>query len=394
MRSRLRTLRTPFVSALLGGLVVGAFGWVAIAAGWVTADDDEPAPLATAPATEPVANEGTSTGVNEIYRRTSPGVVLIEATRSGQAAPVDPFGQGGGGTATGSGFVIDGDGHIITNAHVVDGADDIEVTAGEDGEPLDAKVVGQDPSTDIAVLDVQAPEDTLTPLALGKSSEVVVGDPVIAIGSPFGLDGTVTAGIVSATERDINAPNRFTISDAIQTDAPINPGNSGGPLLDATGRVIGVNSQIESQSGGNVGIGFAVPIDTVRDIAQQLIDDGEVQHAFLGISGIDLTAEIAEVLNLQRDEGALVQSVIPDSPADEAGLEVGDAEMTLDGRPVLAGGDIIVAVDGDPVSEMVDVIDAVDSKQPGDEIELTLLRAGEERDVTLELGNRPANRGR
>jgi S1-C subfamily serine protease len=393
-RSRIATLaRTPFASALLGGLVVGVLGWIAIGAGWIDADDDSGTTLAAAPLTAAASNsENGGPTVNEIYRKDSPGVVLVESTQSPEAAPLDPFGEQGGGTATGSGFVIDDDGHIVTNAHVVDGAESVEVTLGEGGESFDAEVVGEDPSTDIAVLQVDAPSGQLHPLALGDSESVEVGDPVVAIGNPFGLDRTVTAGIVSAVQREISAPNGFVIRDAIQTDAPINPGNSGGPLLDAAGRVIGVNSQIEASGGnGNVGIGFAVPIDTTREVAQQLISGGEVQHAFLGISGTDLTPEIAQVLNLDRDEGALVQSVVPDSPADKAGIEVGEAEATIGGQPLRAGGDVIVAVDGKSVDEMSDVIAAVDSKQPGDELELTVLRGGDEHTVTVTLGDRPAS---
>ncbi|HEX2468032.1 MAG TPA: trypsin-like peptidase domain-containing protein [Solirubrobacterales bacterium] len=392
-RSGISTLaRTPFASALLGGLLVGILGWVAIAAGWIESDSSSEAPLATAPLSAAAASDDGGATVNEIYRKDSPGVVQVEATRGAQSGPLDPFGpQGGGGEATGSGFVIDEDGHIVTNAHVVEDAESVQVTLGDDGDALDAEVVGTDPSTDIAVLKIDAPADQLHPLPLGDSESVQVGDPVVAIGNPFGLDRTVTAGIVSALQREITAPNGFTIRDAIQTDAPINPGNSGGPLLDASGRVIGVNSQIEASGGnGNVGIGFAVPIDTTREVAQQLIDDGEVQHAFLGLSGTDLTPEIADVINLDRDRGALVQSVVPDSPADEAGIEAGEAEVTIDGQPVRVGGDVIVAVDGDAVQEMADVIAAVDSKQPGDELELTLLRGGDERTVTVTLGDRPA----
>ena len=384
--------RTPFASALLGGLVVGILGWVAIAAGWIASDSSSDTPLATAPLSA-AASDSDSGGptVNEIYRQDGPGVVLVEATRGAQAGTLDPFGPQGGGEATGSGFVIDEDGHIVTNAHVVEGAESVQVTLSDDGDALDADVVGTDPSTDIAVIQVDAPAEQLHPLPLGDSENVHVGDPVVAIGNPFGLDRTVTAGIVSALQREITAPNGFTIRDAIQTDAPINPGNSGGPLLDASGRVIGVNSQIEASGGnGNVGIGFAVPIDTTREVAQQLISDGEVQHAFLGLSGSDLTPEIADVINLDRDHGALVQSVVPDSPADDAGVEAGDAEVTIDGRPIRVGGDVIVAVDGDAVQEMADVIAAVDSKQAGDELELTLLRGGDERTVALTLGDRPA----
>ena len=234
--------------------------------------------------------------------------------------------------------MIDNDGHILTNAHVVDGASTVTVQVGdEDGDTYDAKVVGDDPSTDVAVLQVDAGADQLTPLELGSSEGVQVGDPVVAIGNPFGLDRTVTAGIVSAVQREISSPNGFTIENVIQTDAPINPGNSGGPLIDAAGEVIGINSQIETGGGrGNVGIGFAVPIDTAREVAQQLIDNGEVQHAFLGISGADLTPEIADVLNLDTDSGALVQSVVPGSPADKAGIEAGDATR-LGRRPAARG---------------------------------------------------------
>jgi S1-C subfamily serine protease len=393
-RTRIAGLaRTPFASALLGGLVVGLLGWIAIGAGWVASDDGSSPTVASAPlaAAASDAEDGAPT-VNEIYRKDSPGVVLVESTRSAQASPADPFGQPGGGTATGSGFVIDEDGHIVTNAHVVDGAESVQVTLGEDGESFDADVVGADPSTDIAVLQVDAPDDQLHPLTLGDSGSVEVGDPVVAIGNPFGLDRTVTAGIVSALQREIRSPNGFTINDVIQTDAPINPGNSGGPLLDANGRVIGVNSQIEASGGnGNVGIGFAVPIDTTSEVAQQLIEDGEVQHAYLGVSGTDVTPEIADVLNLDRDQGALVQSVVPGSPADDAGIEAGDADATIGGQPVRAGGDVIIAVDGESVEGMSDVIAAVDSKQPGDELELTLLRGGNERTVTVTLADRPAS---
>jgi S1-C subfamily serine protease len=393
-RTRIAGLaRTPFASALLGGLVVGLLGWIAIGAGWIASDDGSSPTVASAPlaAAASDAEDGAPT-VNEIYRKDSPGVVLVESRRSAQASPADPFGQPGGGTATGSGFVIDEDGHIVTNAHVVDGAESVQVTLGEDGESFDADVVGADPSTDIAVLQVDAPDDQLHPLTLGDSGSVEVGDPVVAIGNPFGLDRTVTAGIVSALQREIRSPNGFTINDVIQTDAPINPGNSGGPLLDANGRVIGVNSQIEASGGnGNVGIGFAVPIDTTSEVAQQLIEDGEVQHAYLGVSGTDVTPEIADVLNLDRDQGALVQSVVPGSPADDAGIEAGDADATIGGQPVRAGGDVIIAVDGESVEGMSDVIAAVDSKQPGDELELTLLRGGNERTVTVTLADRPAS---
>jgi S1-C subfamily serine protease len=387
--------RSPFGSAAIGGFVVGVLGWIAIAAGWIESDESDPvatqaAPVAVSNPDDP--QRGLS--VNEIYDRTSAGVAFIEASGVAPAGLPSPFGdEAPQQAATGSGFVIDHEGHVMTNAHVVDGAEQIEVTLGDDEESYEAELVGQDDSTDIAVLKIDAPSDQLTPLALGDSGNLDVGDPVVAIGNPFGLDRTVTAGIVSALQRQITAPNGFSISDVIQTDAPINPGNSGGPLIDGSGQVVGVNSQIESNGQGNVGIGFAVPIDTANEIAQQLISGGEVEHAYLGISGADLDPELANVLNLDVDSGAVVQDVVPGSPADEAGIEAGDASVQMGGRQVQAGGDVIVAVDGEAVSGIEDVIAAVNSHQPGDEVELTVVRDGDERTETVTLADRPANAG-
>jgi len=376
--------------------VVALLGWLAIAAGWIKADDDGPT-IAATPLTEPASGNGDGKGetVNDIYSATSPGVAFVQAEIQPDSSPqpFSPFGpQDRGGVATGSAFVIDTEGHLLTNAHVVAGADQVAVKLGEDGDTLDAKVVGRDPSTDVALLEVDPPQGGLTPLPLGDSDQVEVGDPAVAIGNPFGLDRTATAGIVSAIQRQISAPNGFTISDVIQTDAPINPGNSGGPLLDAAGRVIGINSQIEAAAGGgNVGIGFAVPINTARSVAEQLLGGGEVEHAFLGITGGDVTSEIADVLNLSVDNGALVQDVVPDGPADQAGVEAGTTDVTIAGQQLRAGGDVITEVDGLQVSGMDDVIAAVNGKQPGDEVELTLVRKGDERTVTVDLGDRPAN---
>jgi S1-C subfamily serine protease len=310
---------------------------------------------------------------------------------------LNPFGGGsGGGTATGSGFVIDHDGHVLTNAHVVDGATKIQVTLGrsDSSQPVDAQVVGKDPSTDVALLKVNAPADELHPLTLGNSAQSQVGNPVVAIGNPFALDRTVTSGIVSALQRQIKAPNGFTIDNVIQTDAAINPGNSGGPLIDANGQVIGINSQIESPNGGgNIGIGFAVPINTARSVVQQLLQNGSVQHAYLGISGTDLTPQIANVLNLPVDQGALVQSVTPGGPAEKAGIKggTGNATMTIAGQRIQAGGDVITAIDGHAVQTMTDVIGDINAKQPGDSIEVTLVSGSQKRTVTVTLGDRPAN---
>ena len=302
--------------------------------------------------------------------------------------------QEGGGIATGSGFLIDDAGHILTNAHVVDGSSSVTVKFG-DGDTLDAKVLGVDDSTDVAVLSVDASQLDATPLELGDSSAVGVGDPAVAIGNPYGLDRTVTSGIISALQRSISAPNGFTISDVLQTDAAINPGNSGGPLIDAGGRVIGVNSQIATGTGssGSVGIGFAVPINTAKDVAEQIIDGGDVEHAYLGISGTDLDATLADVLNLDTEDGALVQDVQPDSPAADAGLEAGDATVEVDGQKVQAGGDVITAVDGTPIAGMDELIAAVNAKQPGDEVTLDVIRGGDPQQIDVELGDRPTNAG-
>jgi putative serine protease PepD len=393
-----RFFSTPFGSAVIGGTVVAVFGWLAIAAGWVDSDQEASSTPASAALAAPVAShdEGSSTSVGEIYKRDGQGVAFIEAEQVAQeeASPFNPFGEPeGGGTATGSGFVIDTDGHLLTNNHVVENASKITVKLGASDKSYPAKVVGADPSTDVAVLKVDVPADQLHPLALGDSSKVEVGDPVVAIGNPFGLDRTVTSGIVSALQRQIAAPSGFSISHVIQTDAAINPGNSGGPLIDAEGDVIGINSQIETGGGsnGNVGIGFAIPINTARDVARQIEQHGEVQHAYLGISGGTITPDLAKALNLPVDEGVLVAEAVPDGPADKAGIEGGNTEATIEGSSVTLGGDIITKLDGKKVAGMEELIATVDGAKPGDEIEATLLRGGIEKTVTVTLGNRPAS---
>jgi S1-C subfamily serine protease len=393
-----RFLRTPFGSALLGGAVVGAFFWIAVAAGWIEAES-QPAQVAQ-PLPAPIEAKSSSDPnlVNEIYRRDGRGVAFIEATEPPEEAPspFNPFGEEGprgGGVATGSGFLIDTEGHIVTNNHVVEGASKVTVKLGSEDTSHTAEVVGTDPATDVALLKVEEPPEKLHPLALGSSSQVQVGDPVVAIGNPFGLDRTVTAGIVSALQRQIQAPNGFSISHVIQTDAAINPGNSGGPLIDSSGRVIGINSQIQTGGGnGNVGIGFAVPIDTAREVVQQIERHGKVEHAYIGITGGSLTPALAKALKLPVDEGVLVNEVVKDSPADKAGIEGGDTEATIEGVQIRLGGDIITEVDGKPISSMEEVIDAVNGARPGDEMELTLLRGDNEtKHVTVTLGTRPGS---
>jgi putative serine protease PepD len=350
-RTALATATT--CAALLGAGAVAAVTWA------VDGDDRTGAPQVSVGSGTPAATDTGGLTVAEVYERTSSSVVEITVTSAGETTP---FGGRGGGQSQGSGFVYDDEGHVITNQHVVAGATEAEVTFA-DGRSYDASVVGADPSTDLAVLKVDAPASVLKPLELAESSSVEVGEGVVAIGSPFGLDGTVTTGIVSALKRQITAPNDFAIDDAIQTDAAINHGNSGGPLLDLDGRVIGVNSQIESESGGNDGVGFAVPSDTVERIAAALIADGEVEHAYLGVSTED------------ADGGARIAEVKAGTPASEAGLRVGD---------------VVTAIDADAVGDADELRAAIAGHEPGDRIELTVRRGGETQQIDVTLGTRPS----
>ncbi|HET9163673.1 MAG TPA: trypsin-like peptidase domain-containing protein [Solirubrobacterales bacterium] len=393
-----RTFKSPFGSALLGGVVVAAFGWVAIAAGWIHSDGDNHTVTVAEPLAAPVdAKEGDSTNlVNQIYRRDGQGVAFISSELKPEESSLSPFGEpegGGGGVATGSGILIDTEGHIVTNNHVVEGADKVEVKLGSSDRTYTAEVVGTDPATDVALLKVNAPEDSLHPLALGDSSKVEVGEPVVAIGNPFGLDRTVTSGIVSAIQRQIQAPNGFSISHVIQTDAAINPGNSGGPLIDGEGRVIGINSQIQTGGGGdgNVGIGFAVPINTAREVVTQIEEHGEVKHAYLGISGGSITPALASALKLPEKAGVLVNEVVKGGPADEAGIEGGDTSATIEGASFRLGGDVITEVNGKKIEGMEEVINAVNAAKPGEKMELTVDREGKPKTITVTLGVRPAS---
>jgi S1-C subfamily serine protease len=387
-----RFISSSFGSAVAGGLVVLVCGLVLIEAGVVDTSDDSSASsgvVTPAALAQPASDSGDqNASVHEIYERDGQGVAFISAQVVQSGESVFGLPQQQQSTATGSGFLIDNDGHILTNAHVVEGAKSVTVQLG-DGDPQEAEIVGSDPSTDIAVLKVDNTEG-VNPLPLGDSSKVQVGDPVVAIGNPFGLDRTVTTGIVSALQRQIQAPNGFSISDVIQTDAAINPGNSGGPLIDGAGQVIGINSQIESQSGGNVGIGFAVPIKTAIDVVSQLEDGGEVHRAYLGITGGDITPDVAQALNLPVDQGVLVEQVLNGGPADDAGIKGATGQATVGGQTVPIGGDIITKVDGKEVTGMDEVISAVNAHKPGDELTLTVSRDGKEQDITVKLGDRPA----
>ena len=398
MPNQAKSSRTHFLAALLGGLVVALLGLVAIAAGLVKSDGGSTTTVA-APLTAPVKESsggGSSNVVNQIYRADGDGVAFIESQiEAPETESFNPFGEvepeGGGGSATGSGFVIDEEGHVLTNNHVIEGASKVTVKLGDSETTYDAEVVGADPGTDVALLKVDAPKGAFHPLTLGRSSEAEVGDPVVAIGNPFGLDRTVTSGIVSALQRNIQAPNGFSISHVIQTDAAINPGNSGGPLINAEGAVIGINAQIATGGGGNgnVGIGFAIPIDTVRAEIEQLKTKGEVEHAFIGISGGTVTSELAKALNLPVDEGVIVQSVVKDGPADKAGLEAGGTEAQINGEQVRLGGDIITEVDGKKLKNMDELVEIIQSSKPGDELTLTIIRGGDEKTADVTLGTQP-----
>jgi len=343
----------------------------------------------TQPTGDTTGSEGRS--VRDIYAQEGRGVAFI--TSNGVTSDSNsPFGLPQQGTATGSGFAINKDGYIVTNAHVVEGADSVEVSFDETGgDSIPAEVKGVDTSADIAVLKVN-PDDVkggIKPIPLGDSSNLQVGDPVIAIGNPFGYTRTVTTGIVSGLQRKIQAPNGFTIGHVVQTDASINPGNSGGPLLDANGRVIGINSQIATGGGqGSVGIGFAVPINTAKKLLPDLQAGETIERAYLGVQMQRVTSQLADDLNLPADHGALIATVTPGSPAAKAGLRGGRTQTT---QGVTAGGDLIVAIDGKDMQDENAVADAVAGHKPGDKVDIEYYRGNDKKTVSVELTKRPAN---
>jgi putative serine protease PepD len=346
----MRSLVSFFGGALSVGLVVGV-----LALAGVIDDDAAPTTTSTAPPppspkTEDSSASSRPSDISELVKRVRPGVVFVQAGQSG----------------SGSGFIYDDEGHIVTNDHVVESANEFFVRIGVDTKPIPAKLMGKDPSSDLAVLKVDpgAVKDGLKPLELGDSNALEPGDQTIAIGSPFGLEGTVTTGIVSSLGRTIEAPNKFPIANAIQTDAAINPGNSGGPLLDGNGRVIGVNSQIRSSTGTNTGLGFAVPVSTVKFVVPQIKDGGKVERAYLGISNG----------TPQDRSGAIVSTVAPGGPAANAGLQPNDKIVDIDGRNIQSSDDVSAAVD---------------ARKPGEQAKVTVIRGGDRRTLTVDLGTRP-----
>ena len=379
----------PFGSALLGGAVVAIFGLLALATGLVSTGGGSSTTtreVVSASGTTPAAAVTTTTdesgnSINAIYKADANGVAFIESKEAE-------------GIASGSGIVLDEEGHVLTNNHVVEGGEEILVSFESEGRKYRAEVVGTEPNSDLALLKVNAPASQLHPLKLGESSKMEVGDPVVAIGNPFDLQRTVTSGIVSALQREIQAPDGVTIDHVIQTDAAINPGNSGGPLINSSGEVIGINSQIETGgegSDGSVGIGFAIPIDTAKEEIAKLESGTAAEHGYLGISGASITPELARAFNLPVEEGVLVQQVDEGGPAAEAGIQGATTAATVEGGEFGLGGDIITAVNGESIASIEDLIEKIENDHAGETVELTVIRGNQTATVSVKLAERPAS---
>jgi S1-C subfamily serine protease len=372
-------------AALVGGIAGAAIGILLAGNGSGATEVQVSSPTQTAAA----ASQGGSLSPTAVYRSDAPGVVVITDTRTRVIpqtffTPSEKEKIG----ALGSGFVIDSKGDVVTNDHVVAGSSGIRVGFSGGGS-YPATVVGTDPSSDIAVVRVKAPASALHPLAFEKNA-MQVGDPVYAIGNPFGLDRTMTAGIVSAVGREIQAPNGLTIPDAIQTDAAINHGNSGGPLLDRFGNVVGVNAQIQGGTvDGNVGIGFAVPGGTARSVAEQLISTGRAKHPWLGVRIDEIDPTVAKAIRGLPAHGVEVVKVVKGSPAAKAGLKAATRPVTVDGESAFSGGDSIVAVDGTKVESPSQLAAILAHHKPGDTLSFAVVRGGVSRTVHITLGNVP-----
>jgi S1-C subfamily serine protease len=394
-----RAFFIPLIAALIGGGIVVA---VVAAAGDLGKGQTTTVTTvqAAAPAAPSNASQQKTVGLtpHEAYVRDAPGVAFVTSTVVQKTeSPFNLFGGGETqqkGQATGSGIVIDANGTILTNYHVIENA--IKVTVSfEKGQTVEAQVVGKDPSNDLAILHISTDGLTLHPLTLGDSSTVEVGEPVYAIGNPFDLERTLTTGVISALQRQITAPNGFTIDNVLQTDAPINPGNSGGPLLNVEGQVIGINSQIETggSGDGSVGIGFAVPINTAKSEITELEKGGTVRGAYLGLTSLTVDGSLS-ALNLPVKSGALVQSVQKGTAAEKAGIRGGTVSANTEDGQVAVGGDIVVGIDGKTVTSSEDLANDIEEKKPGDKITITLWRASgggkyEKKTLTATLGSRP-----
>ena len=345
---------------------------------------------------EVIESDGREGGFDPkaIYETEAPGVVTVVSLF--ESGGLESLGQDGGGGGVGSGFVLNGEGEIATNAHVVTTGEGQAVRRARevyvefaDGNQVEADIVGADPNADIALLRINPDGLRLRPLPLGESASVEVGEPVAAIGSPFGERQSLSVGVISAIDRSIESLTSFNISGAIQTDAAINPGNSGGPLVDGEGRVIGVNQQIKSTSGGGEGVGLAVPVDAVKRSIDKLRDDGEARYAYLGVSSVELYPQLVDRFKLDVDKGAWVQDVNPGGPAERAGLRGGGSEVTFQARAFRPGGDVITKVDGKPVESSAQLAELIAGYEPGEEVPLEVHREGETQEIEVKLGERP-----
>jgi S1-C subfamily serine protease len=379
-------------------LLASAALTAALVAGCGGGDDDSDsgqATTATSTTEVVVASSDGNFNPAEIYERDAPGVVTVLSI-FGSGSAVDLGAQAG----QGSGFVISDDGEIITNAHVVTSGG--QNNGGGDPRParqvyvefndrnrVPTEIVGFDPDADVALIKVDPVGLNLRPLQLSDRDEFAVGEPVAAIGSPFGEEQSLSVGIISATDRSIDSLTQFTVDNAIQTDASINPGNSGGPLLDAGGAVIGINQQIESASGTNSGVGFAIPVTAVRYSLEQLRESGRVEYAYLGVSTQGIWPQLNDELNLGTDTGALISDVVPDGPADDAGIQGADGRQDFQGQEIRTGGDVIVAVNGQRLQAESDLAELISRQRPGQTVTLTVLRDGEEQEIEVALEPRP-----
>jgi S1-C subfamily serine protease len=383
-RDIVRVLGSVVVAGTGAGLALGGAALTGNLSGSTTI-----AQIATAPASPPVVPSpagGRELSVQQIYRLDAPGVVQITSAVPGKPRP--PLASDG--SSLGSGFVIDKAGHIVTSNRVLGAARNLQVSFSGSDE-LDAVVVGKDPTTDVALLQINAHSRSLSPLPLGDSDEVQVGDPVVAIGNELSLSRTATVGIVSAVQRGIDPPSANASARGIQTDAEINRGNSGGPLINTRGQVIGVSSQAVTTSvaRASAGMGFAIPIDIVKSVVAQLIDTGKVEHSFLGIEALPVTPSLARTFSLPCDYGLLIQRVTPRSAAADASLRAGRNAVVVAGEAYRLGGDIIVAANGEPITSEAGLRNVIQTMKPGDHLALRLWRGKHEETVRVTLGRPP-----
>jgi S1-C subfamily serine protease len=396
-----RAPRKPIAAGALAAIAIalgacgGSSGGASSDSGSVTTVSTQSAPTKTVV----LSSQGDNFDPESVYQSAAPGVVTVLSIFPGGSLS-SILGGGGGSAAEGSGFVISDNGEIATNAHVVTDADqtgaggpiheakEVYVEFG-DRNRVRADIVGFDPNADVALLKVDPDGLDLKPLALATSENVTVGQPVAAIGSPFEQEQSLSVGVVSATDRSIESLTRFQIEGAIQTDAAINPGNSGGPLLDADAHVIGINQQISTNSGGNEGVGFAVPIRLVAHSLDELRSKGEVKYAYIGVTTEPIYPQLADRLDLPTDSGALIASVKQDSPADQAGLQGSDQRIRFQGQQVDVGGDVITSIDGDKIVSETDLPQLIARHDPGDTVDVGIIRDGKQQTVKVTLGERP-----